>query len=264
LKQFADLTDEEIKTALHRLTIYQAAMRTSLRDPSNLDPKSLFVPDADTGAWMQGMFPGSRHTKLDVFTEASKAALSGRAGRPKIHASVAEKRKAQSENDRHRKDLRAVRDLRWKIACKWPLNNHEALRAADLFDQMTEIRNIEVSPLEDPTHFHGTIFEADLQATEGEPFVDPSFDELAALMRDLSRQAHPSKDSCWLWSPSHFIPDTPNLNPENTRRGYVNIAYCRHIILDNDGGDLTPEQFVAIFPGLRMIVTDTSAPFGLR
>lgn len=98
---------------------------------------------------------------------------------------------------------------------------------------------------------------ADLTATEGESFVDPAFDELVASMRDLSGQAHPSKDSCWLWSPSHFIPDTPNWNPENTRRGYVNIAYCRHIILDNDGGDLTPEQFVAIFPGLRMITYST-------
>jgi len=257
LKQFADLTDDEIKTALHRLTIYQAAMRISLRDPTNLDPKSLFVPDADTGAWMQQMFPGSRHTKLDVFTKDSKTGLSGRAGRPRIHASIEEKRKAQSENDRHRKAVRDTRQIRWKIVGRRSLNNQEAFRAIELFDQMTEIKNIEVSPLKDPAHFHGTVFEADLQATEGEPLIYSSFNEFADLMRELSGESHASKNSCWLWSPSHFIPDTPNDNPANTRRGYVNIAYCRHIILDNDGGDLTPEQFVAFFPGLRMITYST-------
>jgi hypothetical protein len=257
LRRFADLTDDEIKTALPRLTVYQAAMRISLRDPNNRQPKSVFVPDVDTAAWMQTMFPGSRLTSLDVFTDASKAALSGRAGRPRIHTSVTDKRRAQYERDKHRENVLAERDLRWKLASGWTLNNNEARRAVDLLEQMTEIKNIVVSPLEDSAHFHGTIFEADLMAKEGEPFVDPSFDELAALMRDMSRDTHSTKKDCWLWSPSHFIPRTPNENPEKTRRGYINIAYCRHIILDNDGGDLTPEKFVAIFPGLRMIIYST-------
>jgi len=61
--------------------------------------------------------------------------------------------------------------------------------------------------------------------------------------------SYPDKQSPPLWSPSLYVAR----KDVGSRRGYANIAYVRHIGLDNDGGDLSPEQFAALFPAWRMM-----------
>jgi hypothetical protein len=48
----------------------------------------------------------------------------------------------------------------------------------------------------------------------------------------------------------------PGLSP-GTNRGKVNIAYLRHVVLDFENGELRPEELPNLFPGLRMLVTNT-------
>jgi hypothetical protein len=48
----------------------------------------------------------------------------------------------------------------------------------------------------------------------------------------------------------------PGLSP-GTNRGKANIAYLRHIVLDFENGELRPEELPSLFPGLRMVVTNS-------
>jgi hypothetical protein len=62
-----------------------------------------------------------------------------------------------------------------------------------------------------------------------------------------------AKDENFLFSPAIF---DPNRSP-GTNRGKANIAYLRNIVLDFENGELRPEELPNLFPGLRMVVTNT-------
>ena len=48
----------EVKRAGYWQACYQAAMRISLRNPDDTNPKTVIVMDRATAEWMAGMFPG--------------------------------------------------------------------------------------------------------------------------------------------------------------------------------------------------------------
>lgn len=75
-----------------------------------------------------------------------------------------------------------------------------------------------------------------------------------ALLRDLYRRKLPSKDANFLFSPAHFDANAPGAD---TRRGLSNVKHVRGIWLDNDGGDLSPEEFARLFPTLRIVAWNT-------
>jgi hypothetical protein len=62
-----------------------------------------------------------------------------------------------------------------------------------------------------------------------------------------------SKDENFLFSPAIFDPD----RSPGTNRGKANIAYLRHVVMDFEDGELRPEELPNLFPGLRMVVTNT-------
>ena len=255
LKHVADLTDEEIATAIHMQSIYQGALRISLRDPDSMTAKILFVPDRATAEYLHTLFPGSRIHRLDLGL-AEVPPADGKAGRPKVYASPADRQRAYRGRQEFEKFERTDRDLRLRLVNGFGIADRFLARAEYLADDMTETLNIADAAI-DRGQFHGTLFQADLSANVGhvEPYA--AFDDFAADLRDLSREKHAHKDDCWLWSPACYVPLTRNTNPGATRCGSVNVAYARHIILDNDGGDLAPEQFAALFPGLRMVIYST-------
>lgn len=65
----------------------------------------------------------------------------------------------------------------------------------------------------------------------------------------LARSAH----HCALIEVSTFNPDVV----PDTNRGLDNIQHVRGIWLDNDGGDLTPQEYARLFPYLRIVVWNT-------
>ena len=62
--------------------VYQAAMRTSLRNPADMNPKTVTVMDSDTADWLAAMFPGSVVEQMNV----QVLPVRGKAGRPRKHA----------------------------------------------------------------------------------------------------------------------------------------------------------------------------------
>jgi hypothetical protein len=97
----------------------------------------------------------------------------------------------------------------------------------------------------EPADFQGSLLcqEQSVEGTKPVPFFG-TFDDLVDVYRNFSETAFESKDESAAWSPSYYVAN----NGTETKRGYENIAFIRNVILDFDGGDLTPEQFVAFFP----------------
>ena len=62
-----------------------------------------------------------------------------------------------------------------------------------------------------------------------------------------------SKEDNYLFSPAIFDPN----RSAGTNRGKDNIAYLRNIVLDFENGELRPEELPNLFPGLRMVITNT-------
>jgi hypothetical protein len=73
-------------------------------------------------------------------------------------------------------------------------------------------------------------------------------------MRDLHDRAL-AKGDAFLWSPAEF---DPNKVPE-TCRGLANITAIWGTWLDMDGGDLSIDEFTAMFPHLAMVIYNSSS-----
>lgn len=78
-------------------------------------------------------------------------------------------------------------------------------------------------------------------------------EELIGALRLCHEVSTKSKTSNLLISASEF---DPKKSPE-TKRGKGNITHVNGIWLDNDGGDLTPEEFHRLFPDLRLVGFNT-------
>src|SRR6202035_1805111 len=50
----------EVRRAIYHEALYQSVMRTSIRDPSNTEPKTVIVPDISAAEYLSSLFPGSR------------------------------------------------------------------------------------------------------------------------------------------------------------------------------------------------------------
>jgi hypothetical protein len=84
------------------------------------------------------------------------------------------------------------------------------------------------------------------------PALSPS--EFIEFLRDLHSR-NVAKADAWLWSPAEFEPKAG----VSTGRGLANITAIHGVFLDNDGGDLTLDEFAAMFPNLMMVIHNSSS-----
>ena len=78
-------------------------------------------------------------------------------------------------------------------------------------------------------------------------------DDFVEMLRRAHEFRGSTKESNYLFSPAIF---DPNL-AKDTKRGRANIVHLRNVVLDFENGDLQSEELTGIFPGLRMLVTNT-------
>jgi hypothetical protein len=84
-------------------------------------------------------------------------------------------------------------------------------------------------------------------------YVSCETDAFVGFLRRCHERQTNSKAENFLFSPAIF---DPNCSP-GTNRGNPNIAYLRNIVLDFENGELRPKELPDLFPGLRMVVTNT-------
>lgn len=99
----------------------------------------------------------------------------------------------------------------------------------------------------------GTVF-ATLYDTQPLDHIDyQSDDSFISGLRSMHERIISAKEHAGLMSPAHFDPDMD----AETSRGSANVRCVRGIWLDNDGGDLTPDEFARLFPNYRVVVWNT-------
>jgi hypothetical protein len=237
----------EVKRAGYWQAVYQAVMRISPRNPDDLNPKTVIVMDRATAEWMASMFPGCTVAPLGGLGDMP---VKGRPGRSREHDCDADRKRAS--RDKFKIELQVALDL---VAGGDRAARHCSPAIAELRQQMSEFGHGTDTAL-------GTMGRADLDAIGGtvyasiyhaEPLDFFPLDDLEAFvdgLRFFHVESYQSKEANGLISPAIF---DPALSDE-TSRGLANVRAIWGVWLDNDGGDLTHEEFARLFPRLRMVI----------
>lgn len=242
------LSADDVRTAISRAATYQAAMRSSLRNPDSTSPKTVVVMDRATAEWLSGLFPGSSVTPLGGKVIG---AVLGKPGRPRRHQSNADRKAA------HRRE-KEIQLLIGQAAINGEdLSDHdypELVRT--VVDQMSELRGVNVLTGDvpgEPDASAGTVF---MTKFDTAPLAHPDYgdhDSFIASLKMFHSEVIERKEDAGLISPAHFDPDMSGA----TSRGLKNVRHIRGVWLDNDGGDLSPARFAELFPSLRMACWNT-------
>lgn len=235
------LDAETVKFATGCQFAYQAFMRSSARDPMNEALKTCVVPDQRTAEFLAIAFPGCSIGPLAGQIKVTKK-KSGRPNQKKTLTSADKKRRERAA--RRRKILEGL------IALKDGENVTEnTIEKGVLVTNKSEIRN---DLKKTWGQFSVDLYDS-IYSTKPELRLKMSNEELIGSLRLCHQVSIRSKTSNLLISASSF---DPKKSPE-TKRGIANITHVNGVWLDNDGGDLTHEDFHRLFPDLRLIAFNT-------
>jgi hypothetical protein len=240
----------EVKQAGYWQAVYQAAMRISLRNPDDTNPKTVIVMDRATAEWLANLFPGCTVAPLGGLEGMP---VKGKPGRPRVHTSSADKKRVQRE--KFKSELRLALDL---VAGGERAARHFSPSVAELRRQMSEFgfgkdATLTTMGRGDLDAIGGTVFASIFHAEPLDLFPLDDTEAFIDGLRYFHQFAYPSKKANGLISPAIFDPSLA----EETMRGLANIRAVWGIWLDNDGGDLTHEEFVRLFPRLRMVIMNS-------
>jgi hypothetical protein len=245
----------EVKRAGYWQAVYQAAMRISLRNPDDRTAKTVIVMDRATADWMADMFPGSTVESLGGLDEIP---TKGKPGRHRQHDCDADRKRAN--RDKFRTEVRTMLDM---VAGGNRVTRHCSPVVAELRTQMSEFGHGKDAALstmgrDDLNALGGTVYASIFHAEPLDFFPLDDVETFIDGLRWWHQFSYPWKEENGLISPAIF---DPSLSGE-TSRGLANIRAVWGIWLDNDGGDLTHEEFARLFPRLRLVIVNSfsSAP----
>ena len=245
----------EVKRSGYWQAVYQAVMRISPRNPDDMTPTKVIVMDRATAEWMATMFPGCTVAPLGGMGDMPSK---GKPGRTREHECDADRKRAH--RDQFKSELRMALDL---VVGGDRAARHCSQAIAELRQQMSEFgfgKDTALSTMDraDLDAIGGTVFASIFHA---EPLDFFPLDDIEAFIDGLHwwhQFSYESKETNGLISPAIFDPSLS----EETSRGLANIRAIWGIWLDNDGGDLTHEEFARLFPRLRMVIVNCTAARG--
>ena len=112
------------------------------------------------------------------------------------------------------------------------------------------ITNIRTQPLP----VQGTLYRGKFTGRPSAYVAAADEECFVGLWRACHSKRVATKDDLRLISPAIFDPARPGTTKN---RGLENIVYLRHLWLDFEDGDLRPEEFAALFPNVRLVVTNS-------
>jgi hypothetical protein len=246
LKHFG-MTAEDIRRATYRSVVYQSVLRTSLRDPACTRSRTIIVPDAPVANYLAERLPGAQLFKWDLGLPKKEPT---KIGRPRKHASGAAKARAyrqQQAEALRRKLLDGLRQL---------AQDHieEGCRSKDIDEYRIET-TIDSKSSFDTEVYRGTIYK-NINSSNPLGYLSCGTEQVFIdFLTDCHYRILKTKDENWLVSPAIFDPNKKNEEgTASTRRGKANIVCVRHIWLDFENGDLTPEEFAELFPSVEMLI----------
>jgi hypothetical protein len=212
------VSSDALKTAHYRSAVYQAVMRTSIRNPSDPTQKTVIVMDRPTAHWLADCFPGARVELLNLNIALPEC----QRGRPRVGDTPLS---AAERTRRFRQKKREV---------------SEGVKA----------------PAATSTVSYGSVFptkytSVSTMTLELDHADDDSF---IALLAELQKRVPTAKEENFLISPATF---DAAIEGVDTQRGLANVKWARGIWLDFDDGDLRHADFAAVFPALRFAAFNT-------
>jgi hypothetical protein len=235
-----------VRRATYCSTAYQAIMRTSIRDPSNTDPKTAVVPDQSLAGYLTEVFPGSKSERLDTAIPPDEGPAK-RPGRPRKHNSGRE-RVAVCRERKERQDL-----IDGILRLENPYTTGQEMLLVGSSDSCNG-KGIEGLYTDFVTQF------ASATVYRGKKAADPWFyltigdvDLFVELLEHWHSRELNGKDSNFLISSAIFDPNHPE-REEGKKRGIGNILYNQHIYLDFEKGEMKPETLADLFPYTRMVI----------
>jgi hypothetical protein len=179
--------------------------------------------------------------------------VKGKPGRPRVHTCSADKKRVQRE--KFKSELRLALDL---VTGGERAARHFSPSVAELRRQMSEFgfgkdATLTTMGRSDLDAIGGTVFASIFHAEPLDLFPLDDTEAFIDGLRYFHQFAYPSKKANGLISPAIFDPSLA----EETMRGLANIRAVWGVWLDNDGGDLTHEEFVRLFPRLRMVIMNS-------
>ena len=236
------LTGANVRTATYHAAAYQSAMRTSIREPSNGERKTIVVPDRPLAEYLQERFPGSRLHRLDAgIIEDAKPR---KPGRPRKHQSNRERMAEQRAKEKEKR----LQILNEQIALSLGHDNFGGGLRAEMGIRL--ITNIRTQPLP----VQGTLYRGKYSGLPSAYVAAADVDFFVGFLRAFHSRRIATKDDLRLISPAIFDPARPGTTKS---RGLENIVYLRHLWLDLEDGDLRPEELAALFPNVRLVVTNS-------
>lgn len=236
---------DEVRTAHYRTAVYQAVMRSSIRNPQDMTAKQVVVMDRDTAEWLADLFPGATVALLPGLDVVPHK---GKAGRKRKHKSGSER--TQSSRAEKRKALLAELDR--LNGTDFAMNGYPDLNPDEFgCNDIASIERDYVTPI---SLLSGTAF-ATIYAKTALGEIDYQDDDtFIAELRRLHQDVV-AKEDAGLFAPACF----DATRSDETARGLANVTYLRGIWLDNDGGDLTHTAFADLFPHLRVVIWNTAS-----
>jgi hypothetical protein len=275
----------EAKTAISRSAVYQAAMRSSVRDPHNSSHKKIVVMDRDTAEWLANdIFPGAKALPIPGLGLPSK----GRPGRPRKYTTNRQTAYRQMAREQLLADLVSISgdDLcdisdpisgpNLPLIKKGSDTDNEVRKSPiksisgdDLFDISDLISGSNLPLIKKGSDTDNEVRKSPIRSISGirlplfeNKYADKAFhyveintgNDLIECLRELSSDlVWQNKEDSPLISAAHFVRN----DFADTNRGLENIEYIYGIWFDCDGGDLSPEKFASLFPYLRMAMYST-------
>jgi hypothetical protein len=240
------VSSDEVRTSLYRSAVYQAVMRSSLRNPADLSPKEVVVMDSVTAHWLADLFSGATVTRLHG-VEISGARK--KAGRRKLHVSDAARKAAH----RQEKEIELLIEQEMITGDELAASQYPDLTRR-VREQMSELRFATKLPYRgDYVAFVCPVFASiyDKESLGDWEYAD--HEDFISGLKSFQERVLEDKHSAGMASPALFDPAMD----EVTSRGTANIRHVTGVWLDNDGGELTPEEFARLFPRLRMAIFNT-------
>ncbi|MCR4524128.1 DEAD/DEAH box helicase family protein [Bosea sp. 47.2.35] len=237
---FLGLNYEEIRRDFYYNVAYQAVLRGGIRRADGTEDQIIVVPDRGLAEWLQAIFHGSsiEWLGIELPDEAKR-----KVGRPRIHSSNSEKMKAY----RDRMSSVSYHGL-YEHLISWIEENQseEGENCHNSCDETPYISN-----KDKVTRFYATIWENTYSKFPKHYIFADDHAIFIEKLKEYSKIKYAKKeDNCVLTL------GLPAPNSESMRK-HNNFVLANGLILDNDGGGISPEAFASIMSGFEIYIFNT-------
>jgi hypothetical protein len=230
LKNHFSLDAVDIKDGIMHQNLYQAAMRSSLRDPNNHDQKVIYVPDKGCAEYLAESYSNAKFSKFGDMSEPQT-------GRHRHHVANKDKQAAYRQRLREEKARDMDKQLLLVVTTK---TSTDEKRYDSLY---IPYKGLSSHNFEGDVCF-GSIFKDIYSITPAFYIRLLPISDRIKLLHELWTRQISDKETAALISPSTF----------KDGRTYDDIVAIQDIWFDFEDGGLTPEAFGEFFPRLKFII----------